>query len=61
MSKAASMIRKSDFAGVEKVLGAYGGMGSFQDNYWKNLRIEELQHEMWELADSIKREVESEK
>ncbi|MEZ9426584.1 DUF6966 domain-containing protein [Vibrio lentus] len=64
MSKARKLILESDFGGVEKVLGAYGGMGSFNDTYLKNITkqnesFSNLQTRAWELAIEIKQEYES--
>ena len=64
MSQARKWILESDFSGVEKVLGAYGGMGSFNDTYLskitrQNENFSKLQTLAWELAKEIKHEHES--
>ncbi|MCG7563120.1 hypothetical protein [Pseudoalteromonas sp. McH1-42] len=61
MQEARKRIIQSDFSGVEKVLGAYGGMGSFNDYYLsrttrKNERFSSLQSKAWSLATEIKHE-----
>ncbi|QBF82325.1 hypothetical protein EXU30_06165 [Shewanella maritima] len=61
MSRARKRLIESDFNGVEKVLSAYGGMGSFNDICLskitrKNDRFSELQTRAWELATAIKHE-----
>lgn len=57
-------IEASDYSGVEKLLLAYGGMGSFNDFYLRkitkeNSNFSELQSKAWELATAIKHSYES--
>lgn len=64
MAQAKSRIEASDFSGIEKVLGAYGGMGSFNDiclkrTTRKNENFDQLQSQAWSLATEIKHEHES--
>ena len=64
MDQAREYLLASNFSGVEKVLNAYGGMGSFNDVYLnkitrKNKNFSELQTLAWELAADIKREYET--
>ena len=64
MSQAKSRITSSDYSGIEKVLGAYGGMGSFTDVRLEkisrsNEHFSELRSEAWRLATEIKREHEA--
>lgn len=54
---------QSDFSGIEKLLSAYGGMGSFNDLYLskitrKNENFSDLQSKAWQLATEIKQEYE---
>ena len=61
MSQARSWIVESDLGGIEKVLMAYGGMGSFNDTGMKtvsraNEEFEQLRTEAWQLATEIKNE-----
>ena len=55
----------SDFAGIEHLLSAYGGMGSFNDliiiqnkeGYVEiNNKLDNLRRQAWELADQIRRD-----
>ena len=60
MMNAKSRLEKSDFSGIDYLLGAYGGMGSFNDIYIhssKELdeRFSLLRTRAWELANHIKR------
>lgn len=71
MQTALTRIERSDFSGVEKVCGAYGGMGSFNDLIIQlgphqiaaneadgaNEELERLRGEIYELAMLIKRDV----
>ena len=64
MSQARKWILESDYSGIEKVLGAYGGMGSFNDAYLskvtrQNENFSKLRTRAWELATEIKHEHES--
>jgi hypothetical protein len=64
MSQARTWLLDSDFSGIEKVLGAYGGMGFFNDTCLgkvtrTNENFSELQSQAWELATEIKREHEA--
>ncbi|MGQ8367504.1 DUF6966 domain-containing protein [Glaciecola sp. 1036] len=64
MRQAKGCIQSSYFSGIEKVLNAYGGMGSFNDVCLKkvtraNENFSELQGKAWSLATEIKREYES--
>ena len=52
-------LENSDFSGIEYLLGAYGGMGSFNDVYIqsskeKDERFHLLKTRAWELANYIK-------
>ena len=63
MTKARALIVNSDFSGIEKVLAAYGGMGSFNDVYLtkitrENCQFSEHQSKAWELATAIRHEAE---
>ena len=54
----------SDFSGIEKVLSAYGGMGSFNDFYLgdeasSKKKFNKLRAEAWRLAKDIKHEYET--
>ena len=64
MRQAKSRIEASDFSGVEKVLQAYGGMGSFNDTYLtkidrENENFSSLQSKAWDLATAISHDHES--
>jgi len=64
MTDARKRIVASDYSGIEKVLLAYGGMGSFNDVYLTtitkyNCEFSVLQSRAWELATAIKHEYES--
>ena len=59
MAQALTRINDSDFGGIEKVLAAYGGMGSFNDIHLtkitnSNEQFSILQSRAWELATAIK-------
>jgi len=61
MAQALTRINDSDFSGIEKVLAAYGGMGSFNDIYLtkitkSNEQFSILRSRAWELATAIKQE-----
>ncbi|WP_374955519.1 DUF6966 domain-containing protein [Vibrio chagasii] len=61
MSQARKWILESDHSGIEKVLGAYGGMGSFNDTYLskvtrQNENFSKLRTRAWELATEIMHE-----
>ncbi|MBN3494743.1 DUF6966 domain-containing protein [Vibrio neptunius] len=61
MSQARNWLLESDFYGVEKVLLAYGGMGSLNDVYLSQITrqnevFSELRTRAWELATDIKHE-----
>lgn len=66
-------IENSDLSGVDHLRGAFGGMGSFNDvlispvnghsvsdeeSWGLNARLDELRHELYELADYIRRNAE---
>lgn len=64
MTQSRKWIIASDFSGVEKVLGAYGGMGSFNDAYLSKITrsneiFSELRSRAWKLATEIKHEHEA--
>ncbi len=64
MKQVESRIEAADYSGVEKLLLAYGGMGSFNDFCLKkitkeNSNFSELQNKAWELATEIKHSYES--
>ena len=64
MMQARKWILESDFNGIEKVLLAYGGMGSFNDTYLTKITRENdnfgiLRSRAWELATEIKHQYES--
>ncbi len=64
MSQAKNRLIASDFSGIEKVLSAYGGMGSSNDICLSkvnrtNENFSELQNQAWELATDIKHEYEA--
>ena len=71
MQESKTRIMNSDYSGIEHLLNAFGGMGSFNDLIicqdqiegrfvWKvgqkNDRLSELRSRAWELARSIQRE-----
>lgn len=73
MEKALTRIENSDFSGITHLLGAYGGMGSFNDLILSshdaqqpkgttidqdNARLDELASKAYSLATDIKREYE---
>ena len=54
-------IEKSDYSGIEKLLGCYGGMGSFNDlvlspstENKENEDLYNLRSKAWELAEAIR-------
>lgn len=66
-SKARQRINNSEFSGIKKILGAYGGMGSFNDNVIgfikrgpdnnyinTNDELDELRKAIYSLANEIK-------
>ena len=66
-SQAKHRLNNSDYSGIKKILGAYGGMGSFNDlvigysikgpdeNYINtNDKMDELRHLIYSLAHEIK-------
>lgn len=70
MDKSLARIERSDLSGVDHLLGAYGGMGSFNDlilmsanghsvtdaNYREiNDRLDTLRAELYELARDVRR------
>jgi len=72
MVKGKHLLKRSDFRGITHVLAVYGGMGSFNDIYLApkegeaddssrisaNARFKSLSTTIYELAESIRREVE---
>lgn len=54
MERSRHLIRASDFAGIELLLSAYGGMGSFND-IQGNVRLDRLRNRAYEFAESIRR------
>ena len=66
MRQARDWLLNSDYAGIEKILSAYGGMGSFSDlvicqtykdgQVEKNNRLDELRSKAWQLANQIRRD-----
>ena len=67
MAECAQRLRRSEFSGITHLLGAYGGMGSFNDAFPelvgeisepKLKRARKLRTEVWELADKIRRAAE---
>ncbi len=71
METALRRIENGDFSGVEHVLGAYGGMGSFNDlvlaavnghavndDNWRdyNDRLDSLRGELYTLANDVRRD-----
>ena len=64
MQKAKLMLESSDYAGIEKVLSAYGGMGSFNDvglslGELENQQFSEFSTRAYNLAEEIRRSNES--
>lgn len=64
MRQVKSRIEVSDYSGIEKLLLAYGGMGSFNDfclkkNTKENSSFSELQSKAWSLATEIRHSYES--
>ena len=72
MAKSIKRLRNSDFSGITHLLGAYGGMGSFNDVVFHplnnddlddseiialNEQFSHLRSQAWTLADEIKRAV----
>jgi hypothetical protein len=65
MDRAKQKLENSDYAGVEDLLGAYGGMGSFNDlvisqsngldSQAKNKQLDVLRSSIWEIAVWLKR------
>jgi hypothetical protein len=71
MRRSQSMLSNGDSAGIDYLLGAYGGMGSFNDLVFglnqasgdnsqtnkldSNHQLENLRHQAWLLAQKIKR------
>lgn len=53
LEKGARIARKRDLRGVLHVLSAYGGMGSFNDIFFTNKRLERLRSEIWRLGDEL--------
>jgi hypothetical protein len=57
--RALHLLKSDDCYGVEVTLGAYGGMGSFNDiaisDPKKAYQLERLSSEIWHLADAIRR------
>jgi hypothetical protein len=59
MGQAKTRLEGLDYSGVEHLLRAYGGMGSFNDLIISpeyNDRLKALRTQAWELAEEIKRE-----
>jgi len=65
MRQSRDWLLNSDFAGIEHLLSAYGGMGSFNDliifqnkgGYVEmNNKLDNLRRQAWELADQIRRD-----
>jgi len=65
MTESARRLRHGDFSGIGHLLGAYGGMGSFNDVLPELVgegpdqrvrRARQLRSEVWELAEEIRRE-----
>ena len=52
------LLRDDQYSGVTFLLGAYGGMGSFNDlvlgNDPSNTRFEQLRERAWALADQMR-------
>ena len=73
MSKGKLLLERSDFRGISHILGVFGGMGSFNDRALTpsdieqanaggisiNQRLQMLSSTIYQLAESIRREVES--
>lgn len=61
MRDARSRLQQSDYTGIEKLLGAFGGMGSFNDLLLEKSQQElnDLQNEAYRLGKAIKREHDS--
>ncbi len=64
MNSAKSRLVNSGYSGIEKFLSAYGGMGSFNDVYIKeisreNEKFSELSTKAWNLANEIKQDHET--
>lgn len=56
MRTSAAEIRAADGHGVERVLRAYGGMGSFNDVVFADPRLGPLRSRIFALADGLRRE-----
>ena len=58
LKKYKSRIQNSDFSGIELLLNAYGGMGSFSDLVivQNNDKLNQLRSEAFDLVQDIKRE-----
>ncbi len=61
MGQVSARLKNSDYSGIEKLLGAYGGMGSFNDFVLiakpsANEQLNVLRHKAWQLATDIKRD-----
>ncbi len=65
MSESARRLRQSDFSGINHLLSAYGGMGSFSDILPELVgeqpghrvkRARQLRSEAWDLAEEIRHE-----
>tara|TARA_R110002124_G_scaffold106140_1_gene257600 strand:+ start:145 stop:570 length:426 start_codon:yes stop_codon:yes gene_type:complete len=59
--KAKNLLREDIESSISKILGAYGGMGSFNDTYLtkitrKNENFSSLRTQLWELAMEVKTE-----
>jgi hypothetical protein len=74
LEKDKNLLEKSDFYGIEHLLSAFGGMGSFNDLYIckenghsieddqvsiVNDKLMELNRKIYELAEEIRKEVNS--
>jgi hypothetical protein len=58
MAKAKARLEDLDYSGIEYLLRAYGGMGSFNDlmvSPERQDRLEAFRTQAWELATEIKR------
>ena len=69
VSESARRLRQSDFSGITHLLGAYGGMGSFNDILPELVgekpdqrvkRARQLRSEAWDLAEEIRHEADVE-
>lgn len=68
ITESARRLRADDFSGITHLLSAYGGMGSFSEGFRtvvggameaRAVRAEQLSSEAYQLANEIRREVES--